>query len=131
MPASVTVGDPIPIELANVDDHDHAFFHPGASNGCGAFRFRVSFASKALVYREDELGMGCGQGLVPARWIVIKKGESLRFEQATDMPVITGPDNKGVAASTKHLAPGAYVLRVVGADIDVKAPIALTAKKTP
>ncbi len=119
------------MELANVDDHDHAYFHPGASNGCGAFSFRVSFAGKGLTYREDDGGMGCGQGLVPPRWIVIKKGESLRFEQATDILVITGQDKKGIGPSGKPLSPGAYVLRVVGGNIDVKAPITLTVKKKP
>ena len=127
IPPSVAIGDPIPIELVNVDDHDYAFHHPGASNGCGAFQFEVAFVAGGIRYHQDTSMMGCGQGLVPPRWIVIAKGSSTKFEEETDQPVVAGKAS-GLGAG-KPLAPGKYTLTVTGGGIAVSAPITLTPKK--
>ncbi len=128
MSASVVVGESIPIELVNIDDHDHAFWLPPASNGCGAFSFEVTFTNGGKTYREDRSNVGCGQGLVPGRWFVIEKGASSKFDQPTDMPVLAGgakPPPLGVAGKT--LAPGKYELKLTGADISVRGTVTLVA----
>lgn len=123
-------GEELPIELANVDDHDHVFFVPGASNGCGAFRFDVSFRSASGVFREDRSMEGCGQGLVPARWLRVPKGESVKWTQPTDVPMEGPgiPKGSGLLGHGAGLRPGKYVLAVRGAGISVEGRIEVKAR---
>lgn len=125
IPATVVAGEGIEIELANVDDHDHLFFVHGASNGCGAFRFDVSFRSASGVFREDRSMEGCGQGLVPARWLRIPRGESLKWTQPTDAPMEGPgiPKASGLLAQRAGLRAGKYVLAVRGAGISVEGRV--------
>ena len=132
VPFSVVLGDSIPIELVNVDDHDHAFWLPAAPNGCKAFRFEVTFTNKGgTTYREDRSSQVCSQAFVPARWLVIEKGSSSKLLQPTDMPVLAGSAKPAgfFGPPRPPLRPGSYTMTVTGADISVSAPITLVAKK--
>lgn len=102
----VALGEPLRGKIVNVDDHDHAFFIPGASNGCGPPVFQITFQGPRGVFRPDLSGMGCGQGLVPARWLVIPKGESIDFAHDTDAPM---------AGAGSALVPGKYLVKLKGA----------------
>lgn len=123
------VGEAIPIELVNVDDHDHAFSLPGASNGCGAFAFRVTFRGHGTTYKEDRSAIGCSQAYVPPRWLVIAKGESMKWEHESSSPVLAGSEQPPpLGKKQRTLQAGKYTLTVSGANISVSAPITLRSK---
>lgn len=114
LPAKVTIGEPIAIEIVNVDDHDFVFYHPGGSNGCEGFQWAVRLVTPAGTSISD-VGptQACTQALVPPRWVVLPKGQSVRFDQPTDVPFY----EVGVVdwnAKPVKLLPGKYAVHVQG-----------------
>lgn len=111
-------GDVIAVQLMNDGDADFVYHFPGASNGCGRFRWEATLvhedgtALSARPWRRDEL---CTMAIIPPYDIVIKPGE------AHELSVDTGATWWGSGALTaieqqpQVPKPGAYTLRVRGA----------------
>ncbi|MBI2392213.1 MAG: hypothetical protein HYV09_21680 [Deltaproteobacteria bacterium] len=131
MPAKVTIGDPIPIEIANVDDHDFVFFHPGGSNGCEGFHWAVRLVTPAGVSISDTgPTQACTQALVPPRWIVLPKGQSLRLEQPTDVPFYK-VGAVGLNVPAVKLLPGKHAVHVQGGFGKASGSVTLVSPKKP
>lgn len=135
LPDSVVIGDAIPIELVNVDDHDLMYWHPGATNGCGSFRWETDILdAHQSRYSKDsrEQPRFCAAVMIPPRWITIHKGEKISYTISTQdhyyvfpfgaMPGVTK------AQGPVPLKPGVYTIQVQGAGLSLSGQVKIKPK---
>jgi hypothetical protein len=129
-PPRARIGDEVEVTFTNVDDHALRFWQPGASNGCGPPAWQLSLAARAggpPLIREEDLPGGCGQGVVPARWIVIPPGEAVKWKIDTGGGFHRrdqAPDP--LSPKLRKLTPGTYEITAVGAGKTGRAVLALS-----
>jgi hypothetical protein len=121
----VRAGQSFTLTLVNVGSQAFRFDHPGASNGCGAFRWTVSAANdrgQSFFDGSDRRGQMCTMAIVPPRTIVIGPGE------AVDITVgrlfREGPMRDD--AGSVELPAGEYSFSVMGAGLVLSTAVTIT-----
>jgi len=109
------------------------FEHPGASNGCGAFRWALSARSasgEGFVDRSLR-GHGCTMAIVPPRRIEIAPGASLLITLDTSRGFYRDEAGGSLTGDASPLQPGEYVVTVGGAELALSTSLTITAKGPP
>lgn len=127
--SSVAAGGSIELTLVNVGERPFVFEHPGASNGCGAFRWALSARSKGGEGFVDRSlhGHGCTMAIVPPRRIEIAPGASVPITLDTSRGFYPDDAGASLTGDAKPLPPGEYVVTVSGAELALSTSLTITA----
>ncbi len=129
------LGEELQLRLRNVDDHSLQFHHPGGSNGCQAFHWRMYLERADAVYSTEAppgVSFACTAVMVPPSEIVIEAGDAtaplvlntrrLFYVHAPAAKAKAKPGSVG-EPQPERLAPGRYTLRVEGAGVTARAAL--------
>ena len=128
---AVDRGQSVALFVDNTGASDFVFHHPGASNGCGRFRWVIDLVHEGGVhYSNDYSGpdMVCTMAIVPPSdiTVAVSKPAELRIDTSARWYVTNAKGGIAGQAVTAPLQPGNY--RVVVRGVGVPLQTALTVR---
>ncbi len=132
-PTTVVSKQTATIVLRNMGPKEYRYYFEGGSNGCALpiYDIMVHTADgRTLTDRYDGPGRGCTMAIVPPRWVILKPGETMRFQLNTAQyfyewgSFFRDPSNR---RPKTHLLPvGTHTVTVSGGGISVSAKLIVT-----
>jgi hypothetical protein len=120
----ISSGDTVEVIIENSDAaNDFVYRYPGASSGCGAFKWTVHVSRDGESHYTNTMPQGpetlCTAEMIPPRDIVVPAGGQHKFTLNTQsLFFVKGP--AGTFTSEK-LAPGTYTVTTFSLGVPLKA----------